>query len=196
MIQTLIQLHSELFFWLYSFSQGGEELRFWLYIIAERIDLYVVIIGMFFIVVHHHGRNGNHPELLSHQSIKEGIFITGTIIIAWAISYLLKITVAAPRPFLRFATEVVPLFPYGGFDSFPSGHATLFAALAAAMYISHKKVGIIFALMAFLIGITRVISGVHFPVDILIGWTLGAGSVFLVQYYFIKRRIRTHTISK
>lgn len=188
MIETLMQFHDKLFFWLHSFSKGSEELRLWLYIIAERIDMYVVLFGILFIIVHHHKRNGNHPELLSHQSVKEGLFIVMSIGVAWGISYLMKIIFALPRPFLKFSSEVLPLFPYGGFNSFPSGHATLFAALAAGIYLSHKQVGIVFGIMAFLIAVTRVISGVHFPIDILVGWALGAGSVFLIQKYFIARR--------
>jgi undecaprenyl-diphosphatase len=183
MIETLIQLHSRLFFWLYSFSSGSDELRFWLYFIAEYVDIYIVLLGIIFIVTHRHVPLGNRPEIISWQSLKEGLFIFWTINVAWGISYVMKIIFAAPRPFLRFAQDVAPLFPYGGFDSFPSGHATLFAALAAAIYINHKKTGIVFGSIAFLIGVTRVISGVHFPIDIIVGWILGFGLVSLLHRY-------------
>lgn len=180
MVASIIELHNQLFFWLHSLSQSSSEFSFWLYVIAERIDLYMIIIGIFFIIVHHHQRISNNPELISRSAIREGIFIVLAVLVSWAISYLLKITFGIPRPFLQFS-EIIPLFPYGGYDSFPSGHATLFAALATALYRSHKKIGWIFIGIAFLIGITRVISGVHFPIDVVFGWFLGTMVVIIVS---------------
>lgn len=188
MIETLIQLHTKLFFWLYSFSQGSEGSRFLLYALAEIIDVYVVAIAVLFILTHQHQRNKNLPEFISRASLKEGVYITIGVCIAWGISYAMKLIFAMPRPFLRFAEDVIPLFPYGGFDSFPSGHATLFAALALSIYLYHKKIGIFFIFIALAISITRVISGVHFPVDILVGWILGCGSVLFVHYFFRRKK--------
>ena len=187
MINNLVEFHNQLFFWLYSLSQGADEFSIWLYVIAERIDMYVIAIGIIFILIHHHKRRSNSPELLSRAALKEGLFIVFAILVSWLISYLLKITFAVPRPFLQFS-DLIPLFPYGGYDSFPSGHATLFAAMATAIYRTHKKVGLVFIAIAFLIGITRVIAGVHFPIDVLFGWLLGAGVVIIVSKLIKIRR--------
>ncbi len=81
---------------------------------------------------------------------------------------------AIPRPFLQFP-EVVKLFSYGGFDSFPSGHAALSAALATVGYIYNKRFGVILYICALLVGISRVVAGVHFPFDIVVGYMLGIG---------------------
>jgi len=186
MIETFIQIHSDIFFWLYSWSLGSEELRFWLYVIAQEIDVYLVFLGVFFMVAHHHKRNSNKPEFISRDSLKEGIFTIFGILAAWGISYIMKITFMMPRPFIRFSSEILPLFPYGGFDSFPSGHATLFAALATALYIYHKKIGILFWIFTILISLARVISGVHFPIDILVGWILGTVTVIIVNKIIIR----------
>lgn len=188
MIETFIQLHTNLFYWLHSLSNGSDEFKFWLYFIAEEIDIYIIFLSILFMLVHRHSRKGNRPEMVSHQALKEGLFVTSSILVAWAISYVMKITFMMPRPYIRFVSEVVPLFPYGGFDSFPSGHATLFAALATALYIGHKKVGIIFGITAFFIAITRVIAGVHFPIDILVGWIIGVVTVSVVHYYMVKNK--------
>lgn len=187
MINNIIELHTRLFFWLHNLSQGSDEFSFWLYVIAERIDLYVIVIGILFIIIHHHARTSNDPELISRSAIKEGVFIILAVLVSWGIAYLLKITFSIPRPYLRF-TEIIPLFPYGGYDSFPSGHATLFAALAAALYRSHRKIGWVFIGIAFLIGITRVIAGVHFPIDIIVGWILGSSVVLFVGTFIDRSR--------
>lgn len=186
MINTFIQFHNEVFFGLYNLAQNSETLQFWVYIIAERLDWYVILAAIFFVLLHQHKRRDTKSEFVSHRSLVEGIVASIGIVGAWGISYLLKITFALPRPFLRFP-EITPLFLHGGFNSFPSGHATLFAALAVAMYLNHKKTGIFFILAAFLIGIARVIAGVHFPIDILAGWLLGTLVSVLVHHTLIKR---------
>jgi undecaprenyl-diphosphatase len=65
--------------------------------------------------------------------------------------------------------------------SFPSGHATFFMALAVSIFLSHKKAGYLFMFFALLIGIARIIAGVHFPVDILGGFVIGALVAFFVK---------------
>ena len=69
--------------------------------------------------------------------------------------------------------------------SFPSGHAMLSAAVfltlgvLCARYVRRKRVKayIVGAAVTatLLVGITRVYLGVHWPSDVLAGWTLGAG---------------------
>jgi len=183
MLNYLIELHTQMFFWLHSFSKISLELNYWLYIIAERIDLYVICIGILSIFVYHYRYRNYHLWSISHTAVKEAVFIITAVLFAWSLAYIMKITFTMPRPYIRFASEVLPLFPYGGYDSFPSGHATLFSALATAIYYLHKKIGFVFILIAIFISISRVIAGVHFPIDIVVGWILGSGIVwFLIKF--------------
>ena len=187
MINTLIQFHNEVFFDLYNLSRGNEFFRSWVYIVAERFDWYVILGAVFFLLLHVHKRRNSNPELIGRAGLVEGVIALGGIFLAWGISYILKISLAFPRPFLKFS-EVIPLFLHGGFNSFPSGHATFFAALAIAIYLNHKKVGIFFIIAALFIGIARVIAGVHFPVDVVVGWILGGLVSWLVYVYLSRRR--------
>lgn len=85
--------------------------------------------------------------------------------------------------FGRERPDVVPHLAEFGNSSFPSGHSMLasiiYLTLAAMLTQTVKTVptkmyliGTAFAL-AFLVGLTRVILGVHFPSDVLVGWTAG-----------------------
>lgn len=186
MITNVIQFHNDIFFFLHRLVGISDVADNVIYFIAETLDLYVVFVGVIFIIIHTHKPISNTPHIVSSRSITEGVYVVAGVVSAWGISYALKLIFASPRPFLSF-TDFIPLFPYGGYDSFPSGHATLFAALAVSIYLYHKKVGSVFILFAFLIGISRTIGGVHFPIDIIAGWMLG-GLVSYWVIYFISRK--------
>lgn len=59
------------------------------------------------------------------------------------------------------------------YQSFPSGHVLFFFALATAVYRYDKRWGYVFFGGATLMSIARVIGGIHWPSDILIGALLG-----------------------
>jgi len=64
--------------------------------------------------------------------------------------------------------------------SFPSGHAAFYFAIATIVYFYNKKLGILFFIASFLMGIARVFGGVHWPSDILAGAIVGIISAWLV----------------
>jgi undecaprenyl-diphosphatase len=64
--------------------------------------------------------------------------------------------------------------------SFPSGHAAFFFAIAAVVYFYNKKAGVVFFTASFLISISRVFVGIHWPSDILAGAIVGIFSGWLV----------------
>lgn len=91
---------------------------------------------------------------------------------------LLKVLYDRPRP-----TVVTQLDPTGGL-SFPSGHSMI----AAAVYMT---LGVLFARtlptrrlrmfavatgasLTMIIGVSRLYLGVHYPTDVVAGWTAGA----------------------
>ncbi|MDM0103950.1 phosphatase PAP2 family protein [Variovorax sp. J22R24] len=59
--------------------------------------------------------------------------------------------------------------------SFPSSHATVYAALAFSFLLaaSCRAVGFALLVLAVLVGVARVVVGVHFPLDIAAGMALG-----------------------
>lgn len=145
----------------------------------------VIFIAGVFLLMHHEVLKMKNPFQVFLQKKKEVLssFIVG--VVAWISAYLLKFFIQIPRPFDVFK-EVTPLIPEHGF-AFPSGHATFYMALAMSIFFFHKKAGYVFIFFAVLIGLARVIAGVHYPVDILAGFVLGA----LVAYF--AKNIYPHT---
>lgn len=182
MLINFVQAHTHLFYWMHSAVGYSDFFDRLIILIAEDIDIYIVFIAVVFILSYKHTYRHAAQKILKRQVIIELLIIFSGVMLAWGISYLMKIGFAAPRPFLRFS-DVQPLFPYGGYNSFPSGHATLFSSLGSAIYLLHRRVGIVFIVLAILIGLARVIAGVHFPVDILFGWVLGAMTSYFSFIY-------------
>ena len=93
-----------------------------------------------------------------------------------------------PRPFITYS--LLPLVPEGGF-SFPSGHAAFFFALSTVIYFYNQRWGIYFLVASFLISISRVAVGVHYPSDVMAGAAIGwlVAYLLLVLRRLIKRRV-------
>jgi membrane-associated phospholipid phosphatase len=87
----------------------------------------------------------------------------------------LKILFHGPRPYW-YSTRVRALGSESSFGN-PSGHAqnavVFWGTLAYAFHRRWKWAVAI--LLIFLIGLSRVYLGVHFPHDVLVGWLVGAG---------------------
>jgi len=106
------------------------------------------------------------------------LFVVGSILGGVAAGTILKDVFHRPRP------DLVPVSVYVSGASFPSGHSmmsavtylTLGALLARSQ--ERKRVKAYFLMVAmfltFAIGVTRVYLGVHWPTDVLAGWTAGA----------------------
>ncbi len=110
---------------------------------------------------------------LKKISFKSILRIFATAFLAWLVSKIIKHFYYSPRPFILLE-DVKTLFTHGLNDSFPSGHTTFTSALAVAtcFYASHK-IGFWFFLGAILIGLSRIVVGIHWPFDILGGLILG-----------------------
>lgn len=85
-----------------------------------------------------------------------------------------------PRPF--DALGFTSLISESG-NSFPSGHAAFFFALAAAVWYCNRKWGWWFLGLALLNGVARVFVGVHWPSDILGGIVIGFVSLWIVLQF-------------
>ncbi|MFZ2510579.1 MAG: diacylglycerol kinase family protein [Gordonia sp. (in: high G+C Gram-positive bacteria)] len=60
-------------------------------------------------------------------------------------------------------------------SSFPSGHSASAAAFAIGVGIENRPAGYLLAGLAGMVGLSRVVTGAHYPFDVVAGFALGAG---------------------
>lgn len=77
-----------------------------------------------------------------------------------------------PRPFV--VDGVAPGIPHAPDNGFPSDHTAGAAAVAALVLAYRRRVGIVLAALAVLVGISRVAAHVHHVPDILGGLVIGS----------------------
>lgn len=170
MIKYFSQLDHELFEWIqmhlrYSFLDpiflAARDKLFW-------IPLYIILISW---VGFKFGR----------QAWKLFLLILITIIVTDQMnSTLLKKLVRRERPCneVYFKDQFVPVLPCSGGYSFPSSHATnhmgiaIMIILTCGRYLGPFKW--LFLVWALLIGFSQIYVGVHFPIDIAVGFLEGA----------------------
>ncbi len=126
-----------------------------------------------------------HMALLVYLSVGSGTLV----------SAILKSLFQRPRP------ELVPHLAYVSNTSFPSGHSmlsavtylTLGALLARSQERKRMKAYFLLlaALLTLMVGVSRVYLGVHWPTDVLAGWTAGgawAAACWLVARWLQRRK--------
>lgn len=120
------------------------------------------------------------------------LFLLASILSGVAAGTVLKDLFQRPRP------ELVPYSDYVSGASFPSGHsmmsAVTYLTLGALLARSQERRRIkayfllVAILLTFAVGVTRVYLGVHWPTDVLAGWT--AGAVWALLCWLTARRLQ------
>jgi membrane-associated phospholipid phosphatase len=102
-----------------------------------------------------------------------GMRIAFILLLSNRLNEIAKLALLQPRPYW-ISARVKALAAETSFGV-PSGHAQLGAGVwgTIAAYLRRPWVWIVALLLIFLIGLSRLYLGVHFPHDVLTGWLLG-----------------------
>ncbi len=117
------------------------------------------------------------------------LLVSGSVIVAAVMIYLVKMAVGRVRPML-WETEL-----YWG-SSFPSGHTLAVAACATAITLVVSRLwpkqGMLALSLAIvwtiLVAVSRLVLGVHWPTDVLVAACIGAFLPLVMSVFFELRR--------
>lgn len=138
--------------------------------------------------------------ILKKTRFKIGIPLSITVSCSWIIQTIIKEVVERARPPVENF-----LIIQGGY-SFPSGHScsglvfygfliylVLHTAVDKTVYKIFKNVLIILIL---LLGLSRIYVGVHYPTDVIAGWSLGVAILTIAICILEKLREHSFTLKK
>ena len=115
------------------------------------------------------------------------------------VDMILKPLILRPRPFF-VDSDLMPFIKSSGVEiptssSFPSGHSSSSLATSFALFFYNKKWGKPAVFYGFLVAISRVYFGVHYPTDVLAGILIGVLVAYVVniiakklENFYLKKR--------
>lgn len=172
-------MNNDIFYFFHSFANQSIFGDYLIIFFAEIFPYIILVLAFLFVLLHKDIQKVKNPFYLLKQKWREILFVFFSSLLAWTVGYLLKNIFLELRPFLALP-DVIPLWVESGY-AFPSGHSTAFMALGFSIFLIHKKVGYLFILSALMIGVTRIMAGVHYPVDILGGFALGILIAYIIN---------------
>lgn len=111
--------------------------------------------------------------------------------VAWTISQMVKEIYPMPRPFLLNGRQILTLTMNHYEGSFPSSHAAMAFGIAFAICLHTKRLGILFFACAILVALGRVLSNVHYIIDIVGGGVIGVLTAYFLDkiniYYLLNK---------
>jgi undecaprenyl-diphosphatase len=124
---------------------------------------------------------------IAGKRIKRDVVIKALMasLIAWVLAQIAKDIFPTIRPFrINGYPPLTLTIPKD--NSFPSAHAALAFALAFSIWLKNKSIGFAYLVLSLLVSWGRIISNVHFPIDVLGGAVLGLFTSLLMDTVNIK----------
>ena len=122
-----------------------------------------------------------------YERVLRVLHILGSMALGEALVFGSHFLYNRPRPFDMFDLPNQLLYHSAG-NAFPSGHATVAFAIATAVFLWNRTWGSVLYAAALVVGISRIIGGVHWPTDILAGALVGAWSAWMIYAILWRKR--------
>lgn len=181
----MLPLDKELFGILYGLT-GQSEILDSLFIFFAKYFFWVIAIWFFWVIFTKKDWIDTMPiwkSRFQHMSLAFITFVLSRGIITNIVDSLLS----SPRPFAALGVEA--LINHNAVNSFPSGHMASLIPIALTLLVVRKRSGILAIIAALVIGVARIIVGVHWPSDILGGILVGVLSFGVVYFVFRKKKL-------
>jgi undecaprenyl-diphosphatase len=113
------------------------------------------------------------PFLYGERGLRVGLIMLASSAVNLATYKFLKRTFVRERPFIRHAGISLAQAPLDRY-SFPSGHTLHAVAFTWQACAAFPELGYVLVPLALAIAASRVVLGLHYPTDVLVGALLGA----------------------
>lgn len=106
--------------------------------------------------------------------------VLAAVVARFVLVELIRLAIQTARPYVEvgFIPYIDPVNEF----SFPSGHTAVLSALAFVAYGIRPAAGTALLAGAIIVGVARVLAGVHWPFDIIGGVFVGLTAALLVEF--------------
>lgn len=115
---------------------------------------------------------------------RAALFFFLAVAVSGLVNDIIKFLVGRSRPKLLFTESLYTFRPLAiryDYLSFPSGHASTAAAACCALYFLRVKFWPVFAVIALVVPVSRVVLGSHFPSDVVFGAYLAVMTTYILK---------------
>ena len=99
--------------------------------------------------------------------------------LGYALARVAGLFFAHNQPFAVEGFE--PLIPHAIDNSFPSDHVLIGGVFASLTFLADHRVGLVLWAFTLLVGLSRMLAGLHYGVDVLAAALLALGAVFVAR---------------
>lgn len=139
--------------------------------------------------------------LFSGKGVNRLMIVTGFIAIAAAelVGKIVGSLHSNNQPFAELS-EVNTLIDMSVNNSFPSDHTIIFFTMTVSFWLFKRKHHNLWVVLAFIVGLSRIWVGVHYPADVAAGAMIGAtmayiGYLSLPNVSFMKKLVRAEELN-
>lgn len=111
-------------------------------------------------------------------------------VLAWVVALMLKSLLPHSRPFSLNGFPPLTFTTPSAESSFPSGHSAIAFGVAASVWLHSRRIGIWFLVAAAFVGLGRIVSNVHFYVDIVGGAIIGIFIAYMIKRIHLFRMLK------
>ncbi|NEB03949.1 phosphatase PAP2 family protein [Streptomyces sp. SID13726] len=165
---------------LYDINGLAKDAPQWFDRVMEYVGEYGILLGMVLLVLWCWWTGRRRGGEDAAASVAALVWAPLAAAIAVLVNVPIRGFVERPRPFRTH--EGLKVLVSGKTDySFVSDHATITMALAVALFVAHRRFGLVGIGLALLEGFCRVYMGVHYPTDVIGGFALGTAVALLLS---------------